>query len=155
MKKLFFISLLFVSLIAFGQEKAKWHTDFDEAVQVSVENNKPIMLFFTGSDWCPPCKKTKQMMLETKKFKDWAEKNLILVELDFPKRKENRDKQSEELKKQNENLQRAAGIRSYPSFVFIEYNKSTKELSLLGNPIIGMQINTDMFITQANKLIKK
>ena len=52
MKKILVITLLFASAIAFGQEKDKWHIDFEIASQVSLETGKPILADFTGSDWC-------------------------------------------------------------------------------------------------------
>ena len=84
--------------IVFGQEKAKWYIDFEKAAQVSLQTGKPILADFTGSDWCGWCIKLKEVF-NTPKFKDWAEKNVVLLELDYPRRKQ----QDEKLKNKTEN----------------------------------------------------
>ena len=65
MKKLLVITLLCFSAVAFGQEKAKWHIDFEKAAQLSMESGKPILANFTGSDWCGWCKKLKREVFDT------------------------------------------------------------------------------------------
>ena len=55
-------------------------------------------------------------MFSTEKFKQWAKKKVILVELDFPKHKQ----LAPELKKQNDELQRRFGIRGYPTVLFVD-----------------------------------
>ena len=62
MKKIFLVLILFTSFLAFGQEKAKWYTDFEKAGKISVENKKPLFVFFTGSYWCTPCKNIKRVV---------------------------------------------------------------------------------------------
>lgn len=111
MKKLVIISLLFVSAIAFGQEKAKWHIDFQKAAQLSLQTGKPIVANFTGSDWCGWCKKLKREVFDLPEFKNWADKNVILLELDYPRRVP----QSEEIRKQNRELQQIFQVRGYPT----------------------------------------
>jgi len=55
-------------------------------------------------------------VFSTEKFKQWAKKNVILVEVDFPKHKE----LPPELKKQNDELQRRFGVRGYPTVIFLD-----------------------------------
>lgn len=111
MKKLLVISLLFASAIAFGQEKTKWHIDFQKAAQLSLQTGKPIVANFTGSDWCGWCKKLKREVFDKQEFKTWADKNVILLELDYPRRVP----QSEEIRKQNRELQQIFQVRGYPT----------------------------------------
>ena len=100
MKKLLVILLLFASAIAFGQEKAKWYIDFEKAAQVSLQTGKPILADFTGSDWCGWCKKLKKEVFITTQFKDWADQNVVLLELDYPRRKQ----QDEKIKKAKQRI---------------------------------------------------
>ena len=111
MKKLLVITLLFASTIAFSQEKAKWYIDFEKAAQVSLQTGKPILADFTGSDWCGWCIKLKKEVFNTSQFKDWADQNVVLLELDYPRRKQ----QDEKIKKQNRELQQIFQVRGYPT----------------------------------------
>ena len=63
-----------------------WMVDMEKAYKVSKETGKPIMANFTGSDWCGWCKKLKYEVFDKPEFKAWADKNVVLVELDFPRR---------------------------------------------------------------------
>ena len=80
--------------------EAVWLTDFEAAKKQAAEQKKPILMFFTGSDWCGWCKKLHEDVLDKSEFQDFAKDGLVLVELDFPRAKE----QSEALKKQNSEL---------------------------------------------------
>ena len=42
------------------QSTLNWHTDLNKAVNISINEKKPIMLFFTGSDWCGWCMRLKK-----------------------------------------------------------------------------------------------
>lgn len=112
MKKLFLItSLLLSSIVLTAQEKDDWYIDFDKAARVSMETGKPILADFTGSDWCGWCIRLKKEVFNTPTFKEWAKKNVVLLELDFPRRVPQTDK----IKKQNKELQQFFGVRGYPT----------------------------------------
>lgn len=66
-----------------------WLTSFDEAKQLSKEKNIPILLNFSGSDWCGPCIRMKKEIFESATFMDFAANRLILLNADFPRRKKN------------------------------------------------------------------
>jgi thioredoxin-related protein len=68
---------------------AIWLTDFEQATQIAKEKNQPILLNFSGSDWCGPCIKMKREVFDTPEFQDFAESNLVLVKADFPRQKKN------------------------------------------------------------------
>ena len=111
MKKLtVLLFVLFNSVFAFSQE-LKWETDLNKAIEVSNKTNKPMLLFFTGSDWCGWCIRLQNEVLKKPEFAAWATENVVLVEVDFPKR----TPQSQELKVQNNDLQQAFGIQGYPT----------------------------------------
>ena len=116
MKNLLTVLLVAFSLNGFAQEKApEWHTDVNKAINLSIQSEKPLFLFFTGSDWCGWCKKLVREVFETQEFKTWAVKNAVLVELDFPKR----TPISEDLRKQNRELAQMFGVRGYPTGWFV------------------------------------
>ncbi len=87
MKKLLFLAAFFIGFSVIAQEDVKltWLTDFEEAKKISKKEKKPILIYFTGSDWCPPCKMLKEDFFYTEKFKEKS-KDFVLVMADFPRR---------------------------------------------------------------------
>ncbi|MAO01996.1 MAG: thioredoxin family protein [Flavobacteriales bacterium] len=132
MKKILAIILIALSFNAFSQEnKLTWHTNVDKAIKLSVKEKKPLFFFFTGSDWCGWCIRLQKEVFFKPEFKSWASKNLILVELDFPKRK----KLEPELQKQNQQLAQMFQVRGYPSgwFVIPEISEGKTNFNRLGS----------------------
>ena len=124
MKTIAFLSLIFLtSLTSFAQKSAKedlvWHTDLNKAIELANKQNKPMMLFFTGSDWCGWCKRLQQEVFTQVEFKKWAQDNVILVEVDFPRA----NIQTEEVKTQNRSLQQQFAVRGYPTCWFVKADK--------------------------------
>lgn len=66
-----------------------WLNDINDAKSQAKEKQKPILLYISGSDWCVPCMKQSKAVYETDKFKEYAEKNLVLLKADFPRKKKN------------------------------------------------------------------
>ena len=86
MKKLLCILFCCVAISAAAQEKViiNWLTDFETAKMISKQTQKPILIYFTGSDWCRPCKMLKQDFFYTKEFLKKS-KQFVLLIADFPK----------------------------------------------------------------------
>ena len=108
--------LLFIIIVLTQTNNAQtvdlnWHTDLSKAVSVSINEKKPIMLFFTGSDWCGWCMRLKKEVFNHEKFKIWSDDKIILVELDFPRRK----KLEPNILNQNRELARIFGVSGYPT----------------------------------------
>ena len=80
--------------------QAKWLTSFPNAAGQARKEDKLIMAYFRGSDWCDFCKKLDRDVLSTDLFIDWAEKNVVLLDVDFPAEK----RQSPSQKKHNDAL---------------------------------------------------
>ena len=103
--------LLIGSLNLYSQENDGWLLNFDKAAELSMKTGKPILANFTGSDWCGWCIRLKKEVFVTPAFKKWAKENVILLELDYPRRAP----QTEEIKKQNRELQQFFKVRGYPT----------------------------------------
>ncbi|RZN83014.1 MAG: thioredoxin family protein [Winogradskyella sp.] len=85
MKKIFYL-ILFASTFSFSQD---WKTDFTEAKTLAKENDKKIILVFSGSDWCGPCIKMDKEIWKTNKFQEYSKSNYVMLKADFPRRKKN------------------------------------------------------------------
>jgi thioredoxin-related protein len=94
--------LLIVQSFFIAGNPDSWQTNFEEAKQIAVDQNKEILMVFAGSDWCAPCIKLKKTILITDEFAEFEKDHLVVLYLDFPKRKKNR--LSKELTAQNETL---------------------------------------------------
>ena len=80
-------------------------------LKLSIKSGKPILANFTGSDWCGWCIRLNKEVFVTPEFKNWASENVILLELDYPRRVQ----QTDEIKKQNRELQQFFQVRGYPT----------------------------------------
>jgi len=94
--------LIIVQSFVISSNPITWQTSFEEAKQVAVEQDKKILMVFAGSDWCAPCIKLKKKILVTEEFQEFEKENVVVLYLDFPKRKKNR--LSKEMTRQNESL---------------------------------------------------
>lgn len=97
-----------------------WHESYEVARAESERTGKPILADFTGSDWCQWCVKLRQDVFDQPEFENWARENVVLLELDYPRR----GMQSPEIKKQNEMLKQKYAISSYPTVLLIDPNGS-------------------------------
>jgi len=66
-----------------------WLTDFEQAKWKASQENKMILLNFSGSDWCAPCIRLKEKIFASEIFLQHAEDNLVLANADFPRLKKN------------------------------------------------------------------
>jgi len=85
-KILLFVCVMSFSLQTFSQD---WTYNFKDAVQESNKSDKLIMLVFQGSDWCAPCIKLEKKIWQSEQFKTYSKESLVLVKLDFPRKKAN------------------------------------------------------------------
>lgn len=127
MKKLLFMLALFGAVFAAGAaEDAKWETNFEAAKKLSQESKKPMLVLFTGSDWCYWCKRLEKNILSTPEFKKFAKDKVVFLFLDFPQSK----RMSASERTQNQTLARKYKVRGYPSMMVI--SASGKEGKLFG-----------------------
>lgn len=129
MKQLIFIFSLVFSSLLFSQEETNlsWLTDLSEAKAEAISSKKPILVLFTGSDWCAPCKMLKEDFFDSEAFKTKS-KQFVLLMIDIPRRT---DIITEEQRKKNFEVVRKYNKEgSYPNLVALDDNlKVIGELS--------------------------
>src|SRR5258708_39720593 len=68
-------------------KQTKWLNLYDAAIIAARKQDKTILAYFSGSDWCPYCQKLEKDVLNTPMFQEWATKNVVLLQIDYPKDK--------------------------------------------------------------------
>ncbi len=101
-----------------SESNGVWTTSLDEATELSSTTDKPMMMWFTGSDWCSWCIKLDREVFQTPEFQAWASDSVVALELDFPQS----HSQPEELRQQNQWLRQQYGqyVGGYPTVVFVD-----------------------------------
>ncbi len=94
-------------------DDAVWLTSFPEAASQAARENKLVLLDFTGSDWCGWCKRLDSDTFSQAQFIDYAGRNLVLVQVDFPRGKE----QSDDQKEANRALAKKYNVSGYPTII--------------------------------------
>lgn len=118
MKKII-ISLFLLTTILIGCSKGgtkdnlDWQDNLETALQKAKEENKAVLVNFTGSDWCIWCQRLSNEVFSQNEFEDYADENLILVRLDFPKNIE----QSAETKMYNSQIAQRYGVQGFPTIL--------------------------------------
>ena len=107
--------LLFTAASTFAAVPEGWTDNYAKALEQAKAENKMVLLDFTGSDWCAWCQKIDKEIFQTRKFKEYAAKHLVLVKVDFP----DKAPQSAKVKAQNEKLQEKYDVDSFPTLMVV------------------------------------
>lgn len=92
-----------------------WSTDFEQAKKTAASKNLPILMYFSGSDWCIWCQRLDAEVFTQQAFKDYAKGALVLFVADFPMR----TKQPDDLRAQNRKLQSSYRVAGYPTVILV------------------------------------
>jgi protein disulfide-isomerase len=116
------LALLFmVPMILVGE--INWLSDFDEGVAAAEAQNKPLLVYFSGSDWCSWCQKLDSEVLAQETFQDRVSERFIFVQVDFPRR----TPLSEEQQATNDALRRRFAVRGFPTIMLLDSNGRVME----------------------------
>jgi protein disulfide-isomerase len=152
MKKILITLLIVIGSYAAEAQELVWNNNLNKAMEISKKTKKPLMLFFTGSDWCGWCIRLQTEVFKKPEFATWAKDNVVLVELDFPRR----TALSAELTAQNNELQQFFAVQGYPTVWFVNATTNDGKVNfdklgstgyLAGGPEIWLNV--------ANGIIKK
>ncbi len=120
------LALALAPTLSRAADDTGWRTDYQKALETAKAEKKMVLLDFTGSNWCGWCKKLDREVFTTPEFKDYAQKNLVLVKLDFPRGIPQLDAE----KAQNEKLAKQFKIEGFPTIVIL--NSEGKQVGELG-----------------------
>lgn len=152
---------IFIALVAFaalanlqanevateGAEAGMWTQDYASAAALAKEKGLPILLNFTGSDWCGWCKIMDGNVYAKPEWEAFAAKNLVLVTVDFPK-----DKTivPEKYVGRNNELKGKFGVRGYPTYILLDSDGETK----LGQLGAGKEKTPESFIEEVESVLQ-
>lgn len=139
--RLVFSAFLVAALSSFAAEG--WLDDFAAAKKQAAEKGVPILVNFSGSDWCGWCIRLEREVFGEAEFKKYAEENLVLFIADFPRRKE----LPEVTAKQNRDLAEKSGVRGFPTILLLD--AEGKELARTGYQPGG----PDAYVTHLKELL--
>lgn len=118
MKKSLFL-IIVLSIFTLVAEGPFWYSDYEAAEKVAVEKNMPLFLFFSGSDWCPWCRKLEKRILEKPAFYKELEGKVVFVLVDFPMK----STLVECVMEQNQNLMKKYNVEGFPTIVLVDPEK--------------------------------
>ena len=103
-----------------------WTNSIEDALKTAGEKNRTLLVNFTGSDWCSWCFRLRDEVFTRPEFIEYANNSLVLIELDYPQRKE----QTDEMKAYNRKILEKYGVRGFPTILLI--NKEGNEIGRTG-----------------------
>lgn len=120
------IALLLGLVVSTASAKPGWLNNLEQAQKEAKAGNKLVFINFTGSDWCGYCIAMDRSVFSRAEFKEYARKNLVLVDVDFPRGR----RLSTTQKKHNEELANRYGVRGFPTFIVLD--QEGKQVATLG-----------------------
>lgn len=134
------VVILLLTFVSFNTFSQNWNFNFKEAQSKAQKEHKPMILVFSGSDWCAPCIKLDKQIFQSDAFKNYASTNAVLVKADFPRKKQNT--LSDELQTQNRGLAEKYNKNGFFPFVLV-LNEDGKILGEMGYEKIEPQAYVD------------
>jgi thioredoxin-related protein len=126
MKSILTLFLFATTSLLYSQN---WNPSFESAKEKAEQENKNILLVFSGSDWCGPCIKLDKVVWQSAEFKVEADKSWVIYKADFPKKKANQ--LSKELEESNTKLAEKYNKNgSFPLVVLLD--KKGKVIGMTG-----------------------
>ena len=105
-----------------GARPGVWTMDFEAAKVLAARTQRPLLLNFTGSDWCAWCKLMDRQVFSLDDWRNYAKDHWVLVWIDFP-----RDSRlvPETFAPRNQALSRRFEVRGYPTYVLLDPDGQT------------------------------
>jgi len=130
-----------------GAELGKWTQDYDAALKLAKEKDMPLLLDFTGSDWCAWCKLMDRQVFADPKWDAYAKDHILLVKLDFP---QDEKLVPEPFRERNQKLQQQFRVEGYPTFVLLSADGKTE----LGRLNAGPEKTAESFASEVKQVLR-
>lgn len=121
-KVIFSLSSMLLLLVASTQQlqaqsnsSIQWHRSEQSALEQASHEDKPVVLFFTGTGWCGWCTKLEQEVLHRPEFLQEASRHFVFAVIDFPQHGGDAAQQQ-----QNRALMQKYGVRGFPTLVILD-----------------------------------
>ena len=137
----------FVAISCFAAEnKALWSENYLQARKVAAVKKIPMLILFSGSDWCPPCMQLDKKILDTKEFAAYAKKGkFVLFKADFPRSV----KKPAAIAQQNQQLMQIYRVQGVPTIILA--GADGKEFARTGY----LPVDVKKYIEHLETLLKK
>jgi protein disulfide-isomerase len=135
---------LLIGLAQSACAETEWVTDYEKAKAEAAERNVPILVNFSGSDWCGWCIKLEREVFSKPAFAQYAQENLVMLLLDFPRRKP----QEDDVKARNRKLMEQFSVQGFPTILVVD--ATGKELARTGYQRGG----ADAYVEHIKSLLK-
>ena len=116
MKTLLFLWTLTLASLSFAADSLPWLTSYPEALAAAKAGHKPVLVDFTGSDWCVWCMRLEKEVFSKPEFAAWAKDNVVLLKLDFPRNLP----QSAAVKQMNAELAEKYKVEGFPTLLLLD-----------------------------------
>lgn len=121
MKRVILLALVTLLLLLTPQLFAEewsvydWEISMEEARERAADEDKELLYFFAGSDWCSWCERLIGEVFSQELFRSFESNYVVPVLIDFPRYRE----VPEELLDRNFALQEEFGVQAYPTIVVL------------------------------------
>lgn len=129
-----------------GATPGKWTMDLEAAQKVAAEKKLPILLDFSGSDWCRYCKIMESNVFTQPEWTAWATNNIMMVLIDSP---QDKSLVPEKYVERNSTLGKQYNIQYLPTFIILDCDGKTE----LGRPSGGEDKTPESFIGEIKQVL--
>ncbi|VXC06236.1 thioredoxin family protein [Maribacter litoralis] len=125
---------------------SKWITNYETAISKAKKQKKNVLVYFTGSDWCPPCKMLKTDLFDTNEFQELSD-NYILLYIDVPRNKDLLS--AKQLAHNKDLLTKLNKKKVFPLLKVLDYKG--KELDALSGYSMNGVVDSHLRLLEKNK----
>ena len=140
------VTLFSIDRMDLGYNPGQSTQDYAAGLKYAKEKNLPVMLDFTGSDWCYWCLLMNENVFSKTEWKDYITNSIVHISIDFP---QDESIVSEDFKLRNSQLQMMYGVRGYPTYVIL----NSSDLKVLGTLGAGRNKTPETFIKEIQDLL--
>jgi thioredoxin-related protein len=131
-----------------GAKQGQWTQDWDAALAMAKVKDLPVLVNFTGSDWCGWCKIMDRDVFSKEDWGKFASSQLVMAHIDFPR---NQELVPAEYKERNDKLQERFKVEGYPTFVLLDSDGQTE----LGRLSAGQGKSPGSFAMEVRQVLRQ